>query len=106
MVFQINENSVFFKKLEKEKDLKRLGMHSFHRYYGKLIPAIPACFIKEFSSQNELVFDPFSGSGTTAVEAMANGRNFIGFEINPLSQNIAEIKTSKLNMELLEKQRL
>jgi len=103
MVFQINENSVFFKKLEKEKDLKRLGMHSFHRYYGKLIPAIPACFIKEFSSQNELVFDPFSGSGTTAVEAMANGRNFIGFEINPLSQNIAEIKTSKLNMELLEK---
>ncbi|MBQ6515972.1 site-specific DNA-methyltransferase [bacterium] len=103
MVFKINPKSKYAGKLEKEKELKRLGMHSFHRYYGKLIPAIPLCFIKEFSKENDLVFDPFSGSGTTAVEAMANGRNFIGFEINPLSQNIAEIKTSKLNPELLEK---
>lgn len=103
MLFKINEKSVYAEKLEAEKKLKRLGMHSFHRYYGKLIPAIPACFIKEFSSKNGLVFDPFSGSGTTAVEAMASGRNFVGFEINPLSKSIAEIKTSKLNTELLEK---
>ena len=103
MVFKINQKSKYAEKLKKEKELKRLNMHSFHRYYGKLIPAIPSCFIKEFSKGNDLVFDPFSGSGTTAVEAMALGRNFIGFEINPLSQNIAEIKTSKLNPELLEK---
>ena len=103
MIFKINKNSEYSKKLEAEKELKRLGMHSFHRYYGKLIPAIPSCFIKEFSNKFDLVFDPFSGSGTTAVEAIANGRNFVGFEINPLSKSIAEIKTSKLSPELLEK---
>jgi hypothetical protein len=30
-----------------------------------------------------IVFDPFMGSGTTAVQANAQQRNFIGCEINP-----------------------
>ena len=101
MNFQINENSEYDKKLQDEKKLKRADMHSFHRYYGKLIPAIPAAFIKEFTNKNDWVFDPFSGSGTTAVEALKNGRNFVGMEINPLAKAIAEIKTRKLNVNLL-----
>ena len=43
--FQINKKSKYAKKLEDEKKNKRADMHSFHRYYGKLIPAIPATFI-------------------------------------------------------------
>ena len=101
MNFQINENSEYDKKLQEEKELKRVDMHSFHRYYGKLIPAIPSAFIKEFTKKNDLIFDPFSGSGTTAVEALRNGRNFIGIEINPLAKSIAEIKTRKLDVNLL-----
>lgn len=103
MKFLINENSQIITNLNEEKELKRAGMHSFHRYYGKLIPAIPSLFIKEFTSEGDLVFDPFSGSGTTAVEALSHNRNFIGFEINPLSQSIAEIKTRKLDPAKLEK---
>ena len=102
MKFLPNKNSINNKKLTTEKEEKRLGMHSFHRYYGKLIPAIPRTFIKEFTKENDLVFDPFSGSGTTAVEAVALGRNFCGLEINPLSQKIAEIKTKKLDSERLK----
>jgi DNA modification methylase len=36
------------------------------------------------------VFDPFTGSGTTAVVALNNGRNFIGTELNPEYIKIAE----------------
>ena len=36
------------------------------------------------------VFDPFTGSGTTAVVAMSHGRNFIGTELNPEYAKIAE----------------
>lgn len=100
--FLINEKSELLKKLDEEKTLKRAEMHSFHRYYGKLIPAIPSAFIKEFTQKGALVFDPFSGSGTTAVEALRNGRNFVGFEINPLAKSIANIKTRKLDVKLLE----
>lgn len=36
------------------------------------------------------VFDPFTGSGTTAVVALKNGRNYIGTELNPEYVTIAE----------------
>lgn len=101
MDFYINEKSQNALILNKEKENPRAGMHSFHRYYGKLIPAIPAAFIKKYTNEGELVFDPFSGSGTTAVESLLNKRNFIGYEINPLSVSIATVKTRKLKYNLL-----
>jgi DNA modification methylase len=36
-----------------------------------------------------IVLDPFMGSGTTALVAMKNGRNFIGFELNKKYVDIA-----------------
>ena len=38
--------------------------------------------IKLTTQENQIVFDPFMGSGTTAVAAIKLKRNFIGFEIN------------------------
>jgi len=40
--------------------------------------------------QKGLVFDPFMGSGTTAVSAKRNGRDYIGFELNPTYCQIAD----------------
>ena len=37
-----------------------------------------------------MVFDPFTGSGTTAVVALNNGRNYVGTELNPEYVKIAE----------------
>lgn len=102
-MFKINDNSNFSKGLDEEKKLDRADIHSFHRYYGKLIPAIPGYFIKEFTKENDIVFDPFSGSGTVAVEAKRLNRNFAGVEINPLSVQIAKTKTYNLDVEILDK---
>ena len=44
---------------------------------------LPHRLIKMFSFIGETVFDPFMGSGTTALAALNLGRNSIGYEINP-----------------------
>lgn len=38
--------------------------------------------VKASSNPNEIVLDPFFGSGTSAIVALSNGRKFVGFEIN------------------------
>jgi len=44
---------------------------------------IPRRLIRMYSFHGETVLDPFMGSGTTAVAAELQGRNWIGFEIDP-----------------------
>lgn len=101
MEFIDNVYSENKKLLEEVKKEDRLGMHSFHRYYGKLIPAIPRSFIRKYTKPGDLVFDPFSGSGTTALEAKYSDRNFVGVEINPLSIMISEIKLNDYDIKIL-----
>ena len=43
---------------------------------------LPAFFIKAFTSEGDLVYDPFMGSGTTAEVALRLNRKFIGSELN------------------------
>ncbi len=59
----------------------------------------PKHFIKEilkmFTKENDLILDPFIGSGTTAVACLQLHRRFIGFEI--------ESKYYKLSLERIRK---
>jgi hypothetical protein len=48
-------------------------------------PQLPAWFIDRLTRDGDVVYDPFSGRGTTAVEAALRGRNVIVNDINPLS---------------------
>ena len=48
-------------------------------------PQLPAYFIERLTREGEIVYDPFSGRGTTAIEAALRGRNVIVNDVNPLS---------------------
>ena len=56
------------------------GKHSGF-YHGNFIPQIPRQLILRYTKKNDVVFDPFVGSGTTAYEAETLGRHFIGVDI-------------------------
>jgi DNA modification methylase len=44
------------------------------------------------SRPNDIVLDPFAGSGTVGVVALKNNRNFVGIELNPEYVKIAETR--------------
>jgi len=56
--------------------------------------------IKASSPENGIVFDPFMGSGTTAIACLKNKCNYIGFEVNPLYCEIINNRIAKFNNNL------
>lgn len=56
--------------------------------------------IKLLSYQEDVVLDPFMGSGTTAVSCLKNNRHFIGFEISENYVNIANGRLDKVKKEI------
>ena len=45
--------------------------------------------ILRHSNKGDIVFDPFLGSGTTAIACVNTGRHYIGFELDPQYYDIA-----------------
>ncbi|MCL2630880.1 MAG: methyltransferase domain-containing protein [Firmicutes bacterium] len=62
-------------------------------YRGNFSPFVAKNIILRYSSENDLVLDPFVGGGTTLIECKLNNRNAIGIDINP---EAVEITTQKL----------
>lgn len=56
-------------------------------------------FILSGSEEGDVVLDPFSGSGTTAVVAIKNNRRWIGIDANP---DYCELATARIKQELEE----
>jgi hypothetical protein len=48
-------------------------------------PQLPAYFIERLTREGDVVYDPFSGRGTTAIEAALRGRGVAANDVNPLS---------------------
>lgn len=57
--------------------------------------------IKNFTSEGDVVLDPFGGSGITAIEAMMNGRIGIHVDLNPLSVFMAKALSAKVDLSAL-----
>lgn len=77
--------------------------HGLHKYPAKFFPELPRWLIQRYSNKNSLILDPFSGSGTTNIEALLNRRNSIGIDVDPFSRFISKVKTTPLNIRNLTK---
>jgi hypothetical protein len=49
-------------------------------------PQLPGFFINKLTKPGDFVYDPFSGRGTTAIEAALQRRNIVSNDISPLSE--------------------
>lgn len=61
--------------------------HNLHEiaYRACFKPSLPKYFIEKYTSEGQLVYDPFSGRGTTIIEAALHGRKVVANDVNPIS---------------------
>lgn len=80
---EVNIGDITFKSGQSE------SIHRWYRLTPSYSPNLVRFLIKEFDvKQHNLVFDPFSGRGTTTIECQKNGIVSLGIELNPLLQQV------------------
>jgi len=64
---------------------KRPMMYKAMKYWGKKPQSIFREYIEHYSEKDEIVLDPFAGSGVCPLEAVETNRKAIAIDLNPLS---------------------
>lgn len=57
---------------------------------------LPYRLIQMYSVHGDTVLDPFAGTGTTMLAAMASGRNFVGYEIDRTMEPVIDARVDRL----------
>jgi DNA modification methylase len=92
---------------EKEKNIDEYsaesytGIYALHKYWSKKPFNIVRHFIKKYSKENDIVLDPFSGSGISIIETILSNRKAIGYDINPAAIFITSQMLIKINIPKL-----
>jgi site-specific DNA-methyltransferase (adenine-specific) len=71
-------------------------------YMAMFPPQLPHYFIRRFTQPGDTILDPFSGRGTTPVEAMAQGRIGIGNDFNELAYVLTKGKLANPTLKNVE----
>jgi len=90
-IIMIREKGTYFSKHKELDDFRKFYMTSCKKGIHpseKPIELIER-YIRVSSKENDLILDPFMGSGTTGVACKKNNRNFIGFEIDEYFSNLS-----------------
>lgn len=83
---------------------QKLDRYEMHKYWGKkpangLLP-----LISKYSSEGDLLLDPFAGYGVFCSEAYISGRNIIANDLNPISNFIAtQLLNNNIDLSILNR---
>lgn len=96
---------VSFRELVPWMKVGERATHYLHSYPAKLLPHIAHFFLaaSNVSKKDDIVLDPFGGTGTVVLEAALAGHHALYSDSNPLARLISGVKTRPLgNEELLQ----
>lgn len=76
--------------------------HGIHRYSGKFIPQIALQAVELLTEPEDIIADPYCGSGTTLLECALSRRYSIGIDLSPLAVLISKVKTTPVDNKSTE----
>lgn len=94
-----------FEKFKEAETTKHV--HRLHPYKGKFIPQLVEYFLDDhidkfkkevYFKPGDIVLDPFSGSGTTMVQACELGIHAVGVDVSAFNAMIGNCKVEKYNL--------
>lgn len=80
------------------------GIYGMHKYWSKKPYNIIRKFVLRYTNKDDLVIDPFCGSGISITESIFSGRKAIGMDINPSAIFITKQMVNKISTSLLQQE--
>jgi len=81
-------NLIEVRKTEYDRKYSRLAR--LHKYWARKPWFVVQDYISKYSKEQDVVLDPFCGSGLMGLEAVLQNRSFIGYDLNPIASFLAE----------------
>lgn len=98
---EVREVATFVNEFWTAKQRAASRLHEIS-YRACFKPQLPRFFIERLTQPGEVVYDPFMGRGTTAVEAALLGRIPYGCDVNPLSAVLTKPRLNPPTVEQVE----
>ncbi|MEE9552969.1 MAG: DNA methyltransferase [candidate division Zixibacteria bacterium] len=84
---------------------KGLAWHNrSHPYFTKQASNVVNQYISHYSKEKDLIFDPFGGTGVTAIEAITLRRKVVIMDINPLACFIIKQTCNNIDINAFAKE--
>lgn len=77
-------------------------LYNVVRFWGRKPHNLVNEYIRHYTDEDDVVFDPFSGSGVTALEALRAERRGVYNDLNPVFRFIARTSAEYVDLEELE----
>ncbi len=77
-------------------------MYVWHKYWSRKTWNAVQEYVKAYCPPGGIVFDPFSGSGVTALEALKAGRKAIASDLMPVATEILRLTVKPVNLAKLQ----
>jgi len=78
------------------------AMYVWHKYWARKTWNVVGEFVQHYTREQEIVLDPFAGSGVVAIEAARRGRRAIVIDLNPAASLITELTLRQVNLIALK----
>jgi len=74
-------------------------MYLMHKYWARKPHNVVGEYIVHYSRKDDIVLDPFVGSGVTAIEALRRGRKAVAIDIDPIATFITRMTLKPIDID-------